>query len=97
MHMFYAGNNENHQPSLKGTTMFYSILVTALAIALTAYVWYAIGFAFCRLGVVNLFTKFSIHNRLVREIVFTIISLTVVPICALYLIVTSACVTLDLD
>ena len=77
--------------------MFHSILVTALAIALTAYVWYAIGFAFCRLGVTNLLTKFSIRNRIVREIVFTIISLTVMPICALYLIVSSACVTLDID
>ena len=77
--------------------MFYDILITALAIALTAYVWYTIGFALCRFGVVNLLTKFSIRNRLVREIVFTIISITVVPMCALYLIVTSACVTLDLD
>lgn len=77
--------------------MFYDILITALAIALTAHVWYAIGFAFCRFGVVNLLTKLSIHNRLIREIVFTITSLTVVPICALYLIVSSACVTLDLD
>ena len=48
-------------------------------------------------GVVNLLTKISIRNWLVREIVFTIISITVVPICALYLIVTSACVTLDLN
>lgn len=77
--------------------MFYGILITALAIALTAHVWYAIGFALCRFGVVNLLTKISIRNRLIREIVFTIISITVVPICALYLIVTSACVTLDLD
>lgn len=77
--------------------MFYDILIIALAIALTAYVWYTIGFALCRIGVVNLLTKVSIRNRLVREIVFTIISLTVVPICALYLIVTSACVTLDLN
>lgn len=77
--------------------MFYGILITALAIALTAHVWYAIGFALCRFGVINLLSKFSIRNRLVREIVFTIISITVVPICALYLIVTSACVTLDLD
>ena len=77
--------------------MFYDILITALAIALTAHVWYAIGFAFCRFGVVNLFTKFSIRNRLVREIIFTLISITVMPICAMYLIVTSACVTLNLD
>lgn len=77
--------------------MFYDILITALAIALTAHVWYAIGFAFCRFGVVNLLTKVSIRNWLVREIVFTIISITVMPICALYLIVTSACVTLDLN
>ena len=77
--------------------MFYDILITALAIALIAHVWYAIGFALCRFGVINLLTKVSIRNRLVREIVFTIISITVVPICAPYLIVTSACVTLDLD
>ena len=77
--------------------MFYSILVTALAIALTAFVWYAIGFALFRFGVVNLLSKFSIRNRIIREIVFTVISLTVMPLCALYLIVTSACVTLDLD
>ncbi len=77
--------------------MFYDILITALAIATTVYVWYAIGFAFCRFGVANLIAKLSIRNRIVREIVFTIISLTVMPICALYLIVTSACVTLDLD
>ena len=77
--------------------MFYDILITALAIALTAYVWYAIGFAFCRFGVINLLSKFAIRNRLVREIVFTIITLTVMPICALYLIVTSACVTLDIN
>jgi hypothetical protein len=77
--------------------MFYDIIITALAIALTTYVWYTIGFAFCRFGIVNLLTKVSIRNRIVREIVFTIISITVVPICALYLIVTSACVTLDLD
>ena len=49
--------------------MFYDILITALAIALTAHVWYAIGFAFCRFGVVNLLTKISIRNWLVREIV----------------------------
>lgn len=77
--------------------MFYDILITALAIILTAHVWYAIGFAFCRFGVVNLLAKFIIRNRIVREIIFTIISITVMPICALYLIVTSACVTLDLD
>ena len=77
--------------------MFYDILVTALAIALTAYVWYVIGFAFSRLGAINLITKFSIRNRLVREIVFITIGLTVVPICALYLIVTSACVNLDIN
>lgn len=77
--------------------MFYDILITALAIILTAHVWYAIGFAFFRFGVVNLLAKFSIRNRIVREIIFTIISITVMPICALYLIVTSACVTLDLD
>lgn len=77
--------------------MFYDILIVALAIALAVHVWYAIGFAFCCFGVVNLLTKVSIRNRLVREIVFTIISITVMPICALYLIVTSACGTLDLD
>lgn len=77
--------------------MFYDILIAAFAIALTAHVWYAIGFALCRFGIVNLLTKVSIRNWLVREIVFTIISITVVPMCALYLIVTSACVTLDLD
>lgn len=77
--------------------MFYDILITALAIALTAYVWYAIGFALCHFGVTTLLTKVSIRNWIIREIVFTIISLTVVPICALYLIVTSACVTLDLN
>ena len=75
--------------------MFYDILITALAVTLTAYVWYVIGFALSRLGVVNLITKFSISNWLVREIVFTIIGLTVVPICALYLIVANACVNLD--
>lgn len=75
--------------------MFYDILITALAVTITAYVWYVIGFAFCRLGAVNLITKFNVHNRLTREIVFTIIGLTVVPICALYLIVTSACVNLN--
>ena len=77
--------------------MFYDILITALAIALTAHVWYAIGFAFCRFGVLTCSPRISIRNWLVREIVFTIISITVVPICALYLIVTSACVTLDLN
>lgn len=76
--------------------MFYDILIAALAIALTVHVWYAIGFALCRFGVVNLLTKVNIRNWLVREIVFTIISITVVPMCALYLIVTSACVNLGL-
>lgn len=76
--------------------MFYDILITALAIVLAAHVWYAIGFALCRFGVVNLLAKVSIRNWLVREIVFTIISITVVPMCALYLIVTSACVSLGL-
>lgn len=75
--------------------MFYDILITALAITITAYVWYTIGFALSRLGVVNLLIKFSIRNWLVREIVFTIIGLTVVPICALYLIVANACANLD--
>lgn len=77
--------------------MFYDILITALAIALTAHVWYAIGFAFCHFGIGNLLTKVIIRNRILREIIFTIISITVMPICALYLIVTSACVTLDLN
>lgn len=77
--------------------MFYGILITALTIALVTHVWYAIGFALFRFGVVNLLTKISIRNWIVREIVFTIISIMVMPICALYLIVTSACVTLDLD
>ena len=74
--------------------MFYDILVTALTIVITSYVWYVIGFALCRLGINNLINKMYIHNRLIREIVFTTIGLTVVPICALYLIVTSACVNL---
>lgn len=77
--------------------MFYGILITALTIVLTVHVWYAIGFALCRFGAVNLLTKVSFRNCIVREIVFTIFSITVVPTCALYLIVSSACVTLDLD
>lgn len=77
--------------------MFYDILITALAIALIAYVWYAIGFALCRIGLVNWLTKVSIRNWLLREIVFTIINITVVPICALYLIVTSAYVALVIN
>ena len=75
--------------------MFYDILVAALAVILAAYIWYAIGFVFCRFGVITLLTKVSIHNWLIREIVFTIISLLVVPICGLYLIVNSACVIFD--
>lgn len=74
--------------------MFYDIIVTALAVAITAYVWYVIGFAVYRLGANNLLIKLRIHNWLTREIVFTIIGLTVVPICALYLIVTSACINI---
>ena len=75
--------------------MFYDILVTALAITITAYVWYVIGFALSRIGAINLITKLSINNRLIRGIIFTIIGLTVVPICALYLIVLNACVNLN--
>ena len=77
--------------------MFYSILITALAIALTAHVWYAIGFALCRFGVIALLSKVSIRNRLIREIVFTIFSITMVPICALYLIATHVCATIDIN
>lgn len=75
--------------------MFYDIIVTALAVALTAYVWYAIGFVMCRLGATNLITKLSIRNRLIRGIIFTFIGLTVVPICAVYLVVLNACVNLN--
>ena len=75
--------------------MFYDILITALAITITAYVWYVIGFALCKLGVNNLINKLYIHNKLARDIVFTIIGLTVVPICALYVIVISACANID--
>ena len=75
--------------------MFYDILITVLAVAIAAYVWYVIGFTFSRFGAVNLLTKFSICNRRIREIVFTILALTLVPICALYLIVIRACVDPD--
>ena len=75
--------------------MFYDILIAALAIIITLYVWYVIGFALCRLGATNLITKLSIPNRLIRGIIFTIIGLTVVPICALYLVVLNACVNLN--
>lgn len=75
--------------------MFYDIIVTALAVATTLYVWYVIGFALSRIGAINLITKLSISNRLVRGIVFTLIGLTVVPICAAYLIVLNACVNLN--
>lgn len=71
--------------------MFHDILIAAFAIAIVAYVWYVIGFVFCRIGAIDLFTKFSIVNRRVREIVFTLIALTLVPICALYLIVLKSC------
>lgn len=75
--------------------MFYDILVTAIAVAATLYVWYVIGFAMSRIGAINLITKLSISNKLVRGIVFTFIGLTVVPICAAYLIVLNACINLD--
>ena len=75
--------------------MFYDILVTALAVILAAYIWYVTGFVFCRFGAITLLTKVSIRNWLVREIVFTIISLLIVPICGMYLIVNSACVIFD--
>lgn len=71
--------------------MFYDILITAVAITITAYVWYVIGFVFCRIGAIDLPTKFTIANRRVREIVFTILALMLVPICALYLIVLKTC------
>ena len=75
--------------------MFHDIIVAALAVALTAYVWYVIGFVMCRFGATNLITKLSIRNRLIRGIIFTIIGLTVVPICAAYLVVLNACVNLN--
>ena len=71
--------------------MFNDILITAVAIAIAAYVWYVIGFVLCRIGAIDLLAKFSILNRRVREIVFTILALTLVPICALYLIVLKTC------
>lgn len=75
--------------------MFYDILVAAIAVATTLYVWYVIGFAMSRVGAINLITKLSISNKLVRGIVFTLIGLTVVPICAVYLVVLNACVNLN--
>lgn len=75
--------------------MFYDILVTAIAVAAALYVWYVIGFAMSRIGATNLITKLSISNKLIRVIVFTLIGLTVVPICAAYLIVLNACVNLN--
>lgn len=75
--------------------MFYDILIIALAVATTLYVWYVIGFAMSRIGAVSLITKLSISNKLIRGIVFTIIGLTVVPICALYLVILNACVNLN--
>ena len=75
--------------------MFYDFIVAALAVATTLYVWYVIGFAMCRLGATNLITKLSISNKLVRGIIFTLIGLTVVPICAVYLVVLNACVNLN--
>ena len=71
--------------------MFYDILVTAIAVAATLYVWYAIGFVMSRIVAINLITKLSISNKLVREIVFTIIGLTVVPLCAVCIVVLNAC------
>lgn len=75
--------------------MLYDIIVTAIAVATILYVWYVIGFALSRIGAINLITKLSISNKLIRGIVFTIIGLTVVPICAAYLIVLNACVNLN--
>lgn len=75
--------------------MFYDIIVTALAVATTLYVWYVIGFALSRIGVINLITKLSISNKLVRGIVYTLIGLTVVPICAAYLVVFNVYVNLN--
>ena len=79
--------------------MFYDILITAFAITIALYGWYVIGLVLSRLGATNLINKLSIpyERRISREIVFTIMGLTVVPICALYLIVVSACVNLDND
>ena len=79
--------------------MFYDIFVTAAAVALTLFVWFTIGFALTRAGVIEGLSKFTLVNApaWLRVSIYTVLTLTVLLPSALYIIVANALNSHNID
>ena len=79
--------------------MFYDIFVTAGAVALTLFVWFTIGFALTKAGVIKGLSKFTINNAptWLYVTLYTVLTLTVLFPSALYIIVANALVSQNID
>ena len=79
--------------------MFYDIIVTAIAVAITLFVWFTIGFALTQAGALKWLSKLTISNppAWIRKTIFIVLTLTVLAPCSLYLIVLNAIDSLDIN
>ena len=79
--------------------MFYDIFVTAAAVALTLFVWFTIGFALTKAGVIEGLSKFTINNAptWLRVSLYAMLTLTVLLPSALYIIVANALTSYNIN
>ena len=79
--------------------MFYDIFVTATAVALTLFVWFTIGFALTKAGVIEGLSKFTIKNApaWLYVTLYAVLTLTVLFPSALYIIVANAFASHNID
>ena len=79
--------------------MFYDIFVTAAAVALTLFVWFTIGFALTKAGVIKGLSKFTINNApaWLYVTLYAVLTLTVLLPSALYIIVANALESYNID
>ena len=79
--------------------MFYDIVVTATAVALTLTVWFTIGFAMSKAGVIEGLSKFTITNApdWLRVTIYIVLTLAVLWPCALFVIVANSLKSYEID